>query len=300
MRKIILSSFLLLSFPRILFSASTYEPHNSIPIWPALAPGETSSHPGSQQAFREGENPPVLRIQDITQPRLQIFLPSGRATRTAVLILPGGGYGKVVTNKEGSEAAHWLNKLGVAAFVLSYRTSLPQENRPWIRPLQDSQRALRLIRSRAKQWNIDRNRVGLLGFSAGGQLAAIHMANQLPSSYEATDKIDRLNHLPDFALLIYPWNTTEPSSDALKAEIQFNVAGPPTFIVHTDDDRSSSLGSLAIYTALKKRGTPTELHVYENGGHGYGMRTVAGSNIGTWPKRAEEWLQLRGLCSITP
>ncbi len=291
---------LLLTLPQVTFSASSYVPHNSIPIWPALAPGEKTSHPGIQQPFRKGEHPPVLRIHDITQPRLQIFLPHGKSTKTGILILPGGGYGKVVTNKEGSEAAQWLNDLGIAAFVLSYRTSLPQDNRPWFRPLQDSQRALRLIRSNANKWNLKRDQIGLLGFSAGGQLAAIHMADQFPTSYDLADKVDTINHLPDFVLLVYPWNTTGPSSSSLKEEIQFSKPAPPTFIVHTDDDRSTSLGSLAIYSTLKGLGTPTELHVYENGGHGYGMRTVAGSNIGTWPMRAAEWLHLRKLGSITP
>jgi acetyl esterase/lipase len=276
-------------------AASTYAPINSIPIWPHLAPGETTANPGEQQAFRKGENPPVLRIQNITQPLLQVFLPKSSPTRSGVLILPGGGYGKVVTNKEGSEAALWLNQLGIAAFVLSYRTTSPDEPRQWFRPLQDSQRAMRVIRSNSKKWGVAPNQIGLLGFSAGGQVAAIHLADTFPATYDLIDKTDTVSHYPNFSMLIYPWNTMDSKTGELKKEIDLSPKTPPTFLVHTDDDQSTSLGTVAIYSALKKMGISAELHIYQNGGHGYGMRKISGSLVHTWTDRASEWLVNRDI-----
>ena len=281
-------------------AATAYAPHNSIPIWPKLAPSETTLNPGERQAFRKGENPPVLRIQNITHPLLQVFLPKSRSTQTGVLILPGGGYGKVVTNKEGSEAALWLNKLGIAAFVLSYRTSSPNEPRLWFRPLQDSQRAMRVIRANAKKWELAPDQIGLVGFSAGGQVAAIHLADTFPNTYDLLDKVDTKSHYPDFSLLIYPWNTLDSKTGELLQEINLRPKTPPTFLVHTDDDQSTSLGTVKIYSSLKKMGISTELHIYQNGGHGYGMRKVSGSLVHTWPDRATEWLVNRGLGNAIP
>ena len=275
-------------------AASPYLPKNSLPIWPHHAPGETTSSPGELQPYRPEEAPPVVRVQKITQPRLQVFLPKAGRTKTAILILPGGGYGKVVTNKEGSEAARWLNELGIAAFVLSYRTTTPEEPRAWFRPLQDSHRAMRIIRSKADEWQINEDSVGLLGFSAGGQVAAIHLADTYPISYDTLDWVDTKNHYPNFSLLIYPWNLLEKKTERLLPEIKMTKNLPPSFLVHTDDDPSSSLGTVAIYTALKKMRVPAELHIYETGGHGYGMRNVPGSNIGSWPARAGDWLVARG------
>jgi acetyl esterase/lipase len=281
-------------------AAVAYVPFNSIPIWPHLAPSETTANPGEQQAFRKGENPPVLRIQNITQPLLQVFLPKSKPTQSGVLILPGGGYGKVVTNKEGSEAALWLNQLGIAAFVLSYRTTSPDEPRQWFRPLQDSQRAMRVIRSNAKEWHVAPDQIGLIGFSAGGQVAAIHLADTFHNAYDLIDKTDTVSHYPNFSLLIYPWNTMDSKTGELKKEIHLGSKTPPTFLVHTDDDQSTSLGTVAIYSALKKMGISAELHIYQNGGHGYGMRKISGSLVHTWSDRASEWLVNRGIGNPIP
>ena len=137
--------------------------------------------------------------------------------------------------------------------------------------------------------------MGVLAFSAGGQVGSIlHTAEGNPA-YEAMDTIDDQNCSPDFSLLIYPWNVYDRTTDDLLPEIKPSMTSPPAFIVHTHDDKSSSLGSVLIYAGLKRHNIPAELHVFENGGHGYGMRAVAGSQIGTWPARAGEWLRLRGL-----
>ena len=275
------------------------EPSEIISIWPDLAPGETTRKTGEALPPREADQPAITRVENITAPPLAVFpAPKDKATGVGVLILPGGGFGKVVPDMEGSEAAAWLNELGISAFVLSYRTTTgadePITEKPWLRPLQDSQRAMRYLRKHATRYSLDPTQIGLLGFSAGGQVAALHLTQE-KAFYDAIDEVDEVSHRPDFSMLIYPWNVADRKTGKLMPEITPNEKMPPGFIVHTDDDRSSSLGSALIYLGMKKHGVSGELHVYQNGGHGYGTRDREGSVIGTWTDRGTEWLRLRGL-----
>lgn len=265
-------------------------------VWPDRAPGETSLDAGQNLPARPGEVPPVTRVIRIRRPSLDIFLPQN-SNGTAILILPGGGFGKVVPDKEGSEAAPWLNDMGIATFVLRYRTSevIPKDEPAWLRPLQDAQRALRLIRSNADAWKIDPEQVGVLGFSAGGQVASILHTRGDKADYPATDRIDLSDCHVDFSLLVYPWRVLDGETQQLLPQIRLSAESPPAFLVHTHDDASSSLGSVLIYAGLKQHDVAAELHVYQNGGHGYGMRKVPNSDIGTWPDRATDWLVRRGL-----
>jgi acetyl esterase/lipase len=269
-------------------------------IWPDLAPGETARDVGENQPPKAGENPPITRTINIRRPSMDVFLaPEDKSNGTAILVLPGGGFGKVVPDMEGSEAAPWLAEMGISTFVLRYRTSeAAAEGEPlWKRPLQDAQRALRLIRANADKWKIAPDRIGVLAFSAGGQVGAILHARGATADYKAKDEIDKQSSQADFSLLIYPWNVTSAATGKLLPEINYNPETKPAFIVHTHDDRSTSLGSVLIYLDLKANKVPAELHVYENGGHGYGMRSRENSFIGTWPDRAGDWLKLRGLGS---
>lgn len=264
-------------------------------VWPDLAPGETSRDEGEKQPLRKGEDPPVTRVVKVRRPTLDVF-PAEKPNGTAILVLPGGGFMKVVPDKEGSEAAPWLNPLGISVFVLSYRTNevTPKTEPAWRRPLQDAQRSLRLIRANAEKWKVNPERVGVLGFSAGGQVSSILHTAEGKAAYKAIDDQDDQNCAPNFSLLIYPWNVLDKEGQLL-SEIKPAKTSPPAFLVHTHDDRSSSVGSVLIYAGLRQHGVPAELHVYENGGHGYGMRPVNGSEIGTWPDRATAWLKLHGL-----
>ena len=298
--RIALASFLVIS---VLGNAAWAQPSSTqsdygTNIWPGHAPGETSDFPGEKQPARPGENPPVTRVVNIRRPTLDIF-PAESPNGTAVLILPGGGFGKVVPDKEGSEAAPWLNDLGISVFVLRYRTN--EVNEPgeprWRRGLQDAQRALRWIRANGERWNVDGQKLGVIGFSAGGQVAAVLHTCEGVAAYDSIDKVDSQSCDPAFSLLIYPWQVLDPKTSELLPEIRLTDKCPPAFIVHTHDDRSSSLGSVLIYAGLKRNGVPAELHVYQNGGHGYGMRSVPGSDIGTWPDRATHWLVLNKLAS---
>ncbi len=259
-------------------------------IWPEFAPGESTKKSGTLQAFRPEENPRVSRVVDISYPTMTVHL-SQQPNGTAVLILPGGGFGKVVPDKEGTEAADWLNGLGISVFVLSYRTQSPGDEEGWRKPLQDAQRALSMIRSNATQWQLSSNKLGVIGFSAGGQVAARLLSDER-RAYAAIDEVDALSSRPDFALLIYPWNIYDESKHTLVDGVFVHQDFPTTFLVHTDDDRSSSLGAVLIYAGLKKLGIGSELHVYGNGGHGYGMRPVEGSQISTWPQHATHWLRM--------
>jgi acetyl esterase/lipase len=261
-------------------------------VWPDLAPGETQRSTGVTLPFREADHPPITRVANIRRPPMQVILPTAKANGAAVLILPGGGFGKVVPDMEGSEAGDWLAGLGVTSFVLSYRTNeqLADGEPPWRRPLQDAQRAMRWIRANADKWNLDQNQIGLLAFSAGGQVGAM-LCTAEKAAYEKIDAVDDQSFRPDFAMLVYPWRIYDAKNDALLTQIKVTQRTPPAFIVHTHDDNSTSLGAVLYYAGLKRNQVPAELHVYETGGHGYGTRDRPHSNIGTWTDRATDWLE---------
>ena len=263
-------------------------------VWPKMPPGETRLQLGEKLPSRPGETPPITRVVNVTQPTMTVHL-ADEPNGTAALILPGGGFAKVVPDLEGTEAADWLNRYGVSAFVLSYRTTADSQTPGWIKPLQDAQRALALVRTRAEHWRIRKDRIGLVGFSAGGQVAARLLSDGGKLSYDRLDDVDDASHRPDFAILVYPWNMYDTKTDELIQGVKVPSTCPPTFLVHTDDDRSSSLGAVLFYAGLKKHGVPAELHVYGNGGHGYGLRPVSGSEISSWPNHAAHWLGTRGL-----
>lgn len=260
-----------------------------IRIWPGLAPGESTEETGKILPFRKEENPPVTRVVDISCPTMEYFPAKSRNGR-CVVILPGGGFGKVVPDKEGSEFARILNQAGVSAFVLQYRTKGKNDKVGWKKPLQDAQRAIAWVRANALKYDVKPNQIGLVGFSAGGNVAARLLCGQGKKSYPSVDAIDQTSHRPDFAMLIYPWNIYDAKTDKLVDGLTVPRTCPPVFLVHTHDDRSSALGSVLFYAELKKFGIPAELHVYVNGGHGYGTRIVKGSAIDRWTSAALRWL----------
>lgn len=267
-------------------------------VWPKLAPGETTRSTGEVQPFRKTEVPPVTRVTNITRPTFTVHQPK-QPNGTGIVILPGGGFGKVVPDKEGTEAAVWLNDLGITAFVLSYRTTTGKATPGWVKPLQDSQRLMSLVRSRSSDWGLDNDRIGLLGFSAGGQVAARLLSSGRKSSYNRMDEVDDVSFQPNFSLLIYPWNIYDAKTEGLIEGVHVDKSCPVTFLAHTDDDRSSSLGAVLFYAGLKRHGISSELHVYGNGGHGYGLRPVAGSEISSWPTHASHWLGRMGFARVS-
>lgn len=307
MRRFTVMAFLIAGISaNLLGSAEAREPDAVIDLWQNQAPGETTRETGTKLARRATENPPATRVKDITRPQLHVFQPAAdKRNGAAILILPGGGYNYVVTDKEGSEAAEWLNELGITAFVVHYRTKqktpsaqkdakLPAFSE---RPLQDGQRALSLVRKRAAEWGVKPDQIGVIGFSAGGQAAALVTTRFNERAYKPTDAIDKVSCRPDFSLLVYPWRLIDDKTGTLNEVFTVSKSTPPTFLAHAHNDGATPLSSILFYTALKKNGVGSELHIYETGGHGYGMRPVENSNVDTWTDRAEDWLRQRSLIS---
>lgn len=244
-------------------------------------------------------------------PTLTPYLPAAaKATGAAVVICPGGGYGMLAMDHEGHDVARWLNSLGVAGFVLRYRHA-PYRHPV---PLQDAQRALRAVRHRAKEWGVDPHRVGILGFSAGGHLASTAATHFDAGNRDATDPVERQSSRPDFAVLVYPViSFTTPylhrgsrdnllGKDAdpkwvedLSNEKQVTPRTPPTFLMHTNEDRGVvPENSVLFYLALRKAGVPAELHIYEKGKHGVGL-APKDAVLSTWTERCADWMRGRGL-----
>jgi len=282
----------------LAFTASldAREPDLILDVWTGRAPGETTDNTGETLPRRENESPPATRIKAITHPRLFRYdTPAGTANGTAVVLLPGGGYNYVVVDKEGSEIASRLNELGITAYVLHYRTKDGSNTPLWKHPVQDAQRAVSLLRANAKAWKLAPDRIGILGCSAGGQAAAITATAFASRHYPPQDAVDRVSCRPDFAVLVYPWKLLQPESETLLDEITIGPESPPTLLIHAHNDSATSLSSAYFYLGLKQHGVPAEMHVYQTGGHGYGMRPVEGAVVHTWPDRAADWLRVRGL-----
>ena len=183
-------------------------------VWPDLAPGETDRDTGTTLPMRPTDHPPITRVEKIRRPPMTVYPATKKPNGAAVLILPGGGFGRVVPDLEGSEAAKWLGELGVTSFVLNYRTRLEDagDEPAWLRPLQDAQRAMRWIRANASRWNLDTNKIGLLAFSAGGQVGSILITAE-DTAYESIDAVDEQPFRPDFSMLVYPWRIYDEASD---------------------------------------------------------------------------------------
>ena len=276
----------ILTIALLLAPALLYADDAPLNVWPDLAPGETTRLTGIKLPTK---NPSITLMAKVTQPTFTVH-PAAKPNGTGVVILPGGGFSRVVPGHEGTDAADFLNRIGVTVFVLSYRTRNSPADSGWEKPLQDAQRTMAIVRSRAAEWNLEKDKIGLLGFSAGGQIAARLLAADGKLAYEPIDEIDKTQYRPDFALLIYPWNIYDQEKDDLIDGVSVPENCPPTFLVHTDDDKSSSLGSVLFYAGLKRQGIPAELHVYGNGGHGYGVRPRGNSEIATWTGHAAHWL----------
>lgn len=263
------------------------------PLWPASAPG-------------------ALGTDDADKPALTIYLPAKpQAIGTAVVICPGGGYGGLAMDHEGHQVARWLTARGVAAVILKYRLG-PKYRHPVM--LQDVLRAIRVVRSRATELGVRPERIGVMGFSAGGHLASSAATLFDHPSGKVADGLETVSSRPDFAVLVYPVivfgadvthkgsqrnllgdNASQELVTQLSTDRQVTAKTPPTFLFHTTEDTAvPPQNSLAFYLALKQAGVPAELHIYEKGAHGVGL-APHDRELSTWPDRLLGWLRVRGL-----
>ncbi|MFL5338711.1 MAG: alpha/beta hydrolase [Gemmataceae bacterium] len=267
-------------------------------VWPGKPPGETAEIGPEHFLEQKPNEKPVQRLTDVSKPALTVFRPArDQNTGAAVLIAPGGGYNILAWDLEGEEVAKWLNSIGVTGIVLKYRVPRrpsDEKNKPPIGPLQDAQRALSLVRSKAGELGIDPQRIGMLGFSAGGHLTAATATNFDKRAYDALDEIDRVSCRPDFAVLVYPAYLVENGTVQLRPDIRVTKDSPPAFFAHAGNDGVSAENSVGMYLALKRAKVPAELHVYASGGHGFGLRPTD-SPSSTWPRACAHWLRERGL-----
>jgi len=259
-----------------------------IRLWPGAAPG--SEGETASEVFQASENPKLpKRFTVVHYPSIYVFLPpQGKANGTGVVIAPGGGHSQLVIDKEGYEIADWFNARGAAAFVLKYRLARAPGSRYTVQgsALADATRAMRTVRSRAKDWGVDPDRLGFIGFSAGGEVAALIETRFDAGNDSSSDPVERLSSRPDFAIVVYPGfrrDTITVPKDA-----------PPTFLVCADDDRSHVVTTVNLYLDLQKQGVSSEMHIYAGGGHGFGFRPNP-MPVGAWPERLQEWMLDRKL-----
>lgn len=264
-----------------------------VKLWPGAVPGETFD--ASKVVLPEPRNDGIERIPLVTEPTLTYYrAPAELNTGTAVLIAPGGGYNILAWNHEGTEIAAWLNSLGVNAAVLKYRVPRRDPQTPHILPLQDAQRALALLRANASNWGFAADRVGMLGFSAGGHLTVMTAVTGAERTYPAQDDADTQVRAPDFLAPIYPaYLADERTPGDLYPSIKVTPKFPPTFMAVTHDDVLRGPNAARLYIALREAGVSAELHIYTRGGHGYGIRPSA-NPVSTWHKRCEDWLRIEG------
>lgn len=255
-------------------------------LWPKGAPGsEGKTEKEVVEKSASGER----KVWSIHQPSLTPYLPAkDKATGAAVIIAPGGAHRFLCVDHEGYNVAQWLSERGIAAFVLKNRLAKETNStyRIEVEALADTQRAVRLVRSRAKEWNLHPQSIGVMGFSAGGELAALVSARFDAGKPDAADAVDRASCKPDFQALIYPGRSRD---------IQPSTNQPPVFLACGYGDRQDiSEGLAELYLRYKKAGVPAELHIYSAAGHGFGLRESSKGAVAGWPARFSEWLGDRG------
>ncbi|MEO1995788.1 MAG: alpha/beta hydrolase [Planctomycetaceae bacterium] len=268
-----------------------------IPLWKNRAPGVAADE---RQEIVTRQDPRIgRRVTRVTRPVLTVYRPKpDQDTGTAVIICPGGGYNILALDLEGVEVARWLNGIGVTGLVVQYRVPRSRTLPKHALPLKDAQRAIRLARHHSAEWKIRSDRIGMLGFSAGGHLTAVAGTQFSTASVDQDDPLAAHSCRPDFLMLIYPAYLNAPGSETqLSSECSVHKNTPPTLMIHTADDGISATNSIAFFLALKRAKIPAELHIYPSGGHGYGLRTSRHA-VSSWPDRARHWLDGQGLLTV--
>lgn len=270
--------------------------HQTLNLWPTAVPDPVPTKGTEANTADPVKNviagKPIMIWANVAKPTITLYPPKGAANGAAVVVFPGGGYNILAIDLEGTEVCDWLNAKGVTCVLLKYRVP---DTGPYMTKspaaLEDAQRALGLVRSHASEWRIDPNRVGVLGFSAGGHLAVALSTHYDKRLYPAVDAADQLSCRPDFAVVVYPGYLADAEQNNLdKLDIHPTEKTPPAFIVQAEDDPVHVENATAYFLALKKVKVPAELHTYAEGGHGYGLRHRDDLPVTTWPQLVETWL----------
>lgn len=269
-----------------LLNAQT--PSQTVNVWPGVAPGQVTDKAEEHVPGKDG----TTRYHNVSVPTITIYPAAGTPLADvnkyppAVLISPGGGFGLLAYDKEGTEIAQWLSSIGVTGIVLKYRVPGNRDG-----AFADAQRAMGLIRLHAEQWQVDANRLGVMGFSAGGELSARLSTNYAKRSYERVDEADDLSCRPDFTMLVYPGGLNATDAIQLRDSYPVDDKTPPAIMVQTQDDALTVKHCLAYYQALLQHKVKAELHLFPDGGHGYGMRPGKERVRSEWPRLFEFWLR---------
>lgn len=293
--------------------ASAWQPapgHVQVPLWPGAVP-DSLPVAGPEEAtllhdhFVAGR--PWTYVRNVSRPTLTVYSPSGKNTGAAIVVFPGGGYQILAIDLEGTEVCDWLTSQGITCVLLKYR--VPRSGPSWqpdcrcrINPkpqpaLEDAQRAVGLVRFHAVEWHIDPHKVGVLGFSAGGHLVAAISNDFQRRAYPAVDVADKESCRPDFAVAVYPGHLWMPGGGqfSFNPDIHVTHETPPTFLLQAETDSTDNVNqSLVYYIALKDAGVPTEMHLYADGGHAFGLRRTK-DPITAWPQLVEKWLRTIGM-----
>jgi acetyl esterase/lipase len=273
-----------------------------VPIWPGAAP-DAIPHPKPESVGPPAGREWWPRVNDVSQPTMTVYAAKGRNTEAAVVLFPGGGFQFLAMDLEGTEICDWLTSRGITCVLLKYR--VPKSNEYWDedchchitpkvpRALQDAQRTIKLVRARAKELDLDPNKIGVIGFSAGGYLVA-QTSNIFKSTYKSVDVVDKLSSRPDFAVALYPGHLCR-SGAALDPSIHVTKQTPPTFLLQAWDDPVDRICNSTVYAhALASAGVPAEVHLFAKGGHAFGLRNKE-HPVSSWPSLVESWLKEIGI-----
>jgi acetyl esterase/lipase len=297
-RNLLCRSFLWLTLSIVPFSHLAAAEPKEILLWPNGLPAGAKSLTADQIAKLKAAPVDPERINLVENPSMILYQASAElANGCGIIVCPGGAYTRLAWEKEGIEVAQWLNSLGVTVGVLKYRVPRRDPDEPHREPLQDAQRAIRIMRANATQWGVDSKRVGVLGFSAGGHLAVMTGVHGPNATYPSSDAIDQQDCQPQFLCPIYAAYLGEKYNDRdtvpLGESIKITSKTPPTFMAVTADDAYRGVQAASMFIALKQANVPAELHIYSRGGHGYGIRSTEGP-IATWHLRLADWLRDSG------
>jgi acetyl esterase/lipase len=293
---------LLLSLVFALAVVAPASSQTAMPLWPSTPPGAPNVAGGQQEhdTTKPSDNmiagKRVARIGFVSKPTLAFYpAPSGKNTGATIVVFPGGAYQIIAYDLEGTEVCDWLNGIGVNCALVKYRVPNAGPFPKYTQDLADAQRAVRVMRQHASQWQLDPNRVGVLGFSAGGHLVAALGAHAADPIYPAIDDADKLSARPDFTLLIYPgYLQSDDNPLTVSPEVKPVALTPPSFLIQTEDDTAKVENAWVYYEALKQAKVPAEMHLFANGGHGYGLRPTK-LPVTHWPDLAATWLRTLGI-----